>query len=82
MKGTKRMISMLVIVAVLAGSMAGCGKKETAVTDNKEVTGQETDGGEDLATGNSDNALLLLCCQRQQSLFYHRLPCFPLERLL
>lgn len=57
MKGTKRMISMLVIVAVLAGSMAGCGKKETAVTDNKEVTGQETDGGEDLATGNSDNAL-------------------------
>ena len=57
MKGTKRMISMLVIVAVLAGSMAGCGKKETAATDNKEVTGQETDGGEGLAAGNSDNAL-------------------------
>ncbi len=56
MKEMKRIISMLVILTVLAGSIAGCGKKET-VADNGEVTGQEADGGEQPAKGDSDNEL-------------------------
>ncbi|MBD5544793.1 MAG: hypothetical protein HDR01_11295 [Lachnospiraceae bacterium] len=57
MKKMKRMISMLVILTVLAGSIAGCGKKETAATDDGEVTAQEAGGEEGLRADNSDNDL-------------------------
>ena len=57
MKKMKRMIGMLVILTVLAGSIAGCGKKETAATDDGEVTAQETGGEEGLRADNSDNDL-------------------------
>ncbi|MBD5464687.1 MAG: hypothetical protein HDR22_02525 [Lachnospiraceae bacterium] len=57
MKKMKRMISMLVILTVLAGSIAGCGKKETAATDDGEVTAQETGGEEGLRADDSDNDL-------------------------
>ena len=56
MKKMKRIISMLMVLMLLAGSIAGCGKKETAA-DNGEAAGQEADGGEELAKGNSDNEL-------------------------
>lgn len=57
MKKMKRLISMLVILTVLAGSIAGCGKKETAATDDGEVTAPETGGEEGLRADNSDNDL-------------------------
>lgn len=56
MKKMKKIISMLVILTLLAGSIAGCGKKETAA-DNGEAPGQETEGGEEQAKGDSDNEL-------------------------
>lgn len=61
MKGTKRILSMLLVGAVLAGSMAGCGKKETAAIDDREIGAEvselEADGGEAPALSDSDNQL-------------------------
>lgn len=57
MKKTKRIISMLVIVALLAGSMAGCGKKEVSVTDNPEAAGLEAESEGSAAAEDSDNNL-------------------------
>lgn len=59
MKGTKRILSMLLVGAVLAGSMAGCGKKETAAVDDRETGGEvaelEADAGEAPAASESDS---------------------------
>ncbi|MCM1161091.1 MAG: hypothetical protein NC412_07690 [Roseburia sp.] len=57
MKKTKRIISMLVIVALLAGSMAGCGKKEVSVTDNPEAAGLEAESEGSATADASDNNL-------------------------
>lgn len=90
MKGTKRILSMLLVGAVLAGSMAGCGKKETVDVDDREieigeeVTELEADAGETSAASDSDNQLSTSLKQKyaksESSKYEYAKPIYNVER--
>lgn len=57
MKKIRKIVSILVVLTMMASSLAGCGKKETVVTDNEETAAQEVSEGDGQAADASDNAL-------------------------